>query len=75
MDASSSFLIGPPEDCSRPWRVIVGHESRPDGMVLGDARIPPGAPGPGRHFHTNADEGIYVVAGTLTSKLSRVAMR
>jgi mannose-6-phosphate isomerase-like protein (cupin superfamily) len=35
-------------------------------MVLGDARIPPGAPGPGRHVHTNEDEGIYVVAGTLT---------
>lgn len=35
-------------------------------MALGDARIAPGAPGPGRHVHTNEDEGIYVVAGTFT---------
>lgn len=35
-------------------------------MALGDARIAPGAPGPGRHVHTNEDEGVYVVQGTLT---------
>ena len=65
MDTSSPFLIGPPEDRSRPWRVVVGHEQT-GGMTLGDARMAPGAPGPGRHVHTNEDEGIYVVAGTLT---------
>ena len=35
-------------------------------MALGDARIAPGAPGPGRHVHTHEDEGIYVVTGILT---------
>ena len=35
-------------------------------MALGDARIAPGAPGPGRHVHTHEDEGIYVVTGVLT---------
>jgi hypothetical protein len=35
-------------------------------MALGDARIAPGAPGPGRHVHTNEDEGIYIVSGVLT---------
>ncbi|MFC7360134.1 cupin domain-containing protein [Nocardioides astragali] len=35
-------------------------------MALGDGRIAPGAPGPGRHVHTHEDEGIYVVAGVLT---------
>lgn len=36
------------------------------GLSLGDGRIPPGTPGPGRHVHTNEDEAIYVVAGLLT---------
>lgn len=35
-------------------------------MSLGDGRIAPGAPGPGRHVHTNEDEGIYVISGVLT---------
>jgi len=35
-------------------------------MALGDARIAPGAPGPGRHVHTHEDEGIYVVTGIVT---------
>lgn len=35
-------------------------------MALGDGRIAPGAPGPGRHVHTHEDEGIYVVSGVLT---------
>ena len=29
----------------------------------------PGSPGPGRHVHTNEDEAIYVVAGTLTAEV------
>ncbi len=47
--------------------------ARPDRrMSLGDGRIPAGAPGPGRHVHTNEDEGIYVVAGTLTVEVGDV---
>jgi hypothetical protein len=65
MTAMGSFVAGPPADHSSPWRVVVDG-SRSNGMALGDARIPPGAPGPGRHVHTHEDEGIYVVAGVLT---------
>ncbi len=62
---SQPFMVGPPEDRSRPWRVVVGREQT-NGMALGDGRIAPGAPGPGRHVHTHEDEGIYVVSGLLT---------
>ena len=65
MTAMRPFLAGPPTDRTRPWRVVADG-SRSNGMSLGDARIPPGAPGPGRHVHTHEDEGIYVVAGVLT---------
>jgi mannose-6-phosphate isomerase-like protein (cupin superfamily) len=59
------FVAGPPADRSQPWRVVTDG-SLSNGMALGDARIPPGAPGPGRHVHTHEDEGIYVVTGVLT---------
>lgn len=59
------FMVGPPEDRSRPWRVVVGAEQT-NGMALGDGRMPPHASGPGRHVHTHEDEGIYVVSGVLT---------
>ena len=59
------FVVGPPPDRSRPWRVVTDG-SRSAGMALGDGRIAPGAPGPGRHVHTHEDEGIYVVTGVLT---------
>src|SRR3954454_9907442 len=65
MTAMGPFITGPPTDRSRPWRVVTDG-SRSNGMALGDARIAPGAPGPGRHVHTHEDEGIYVVTGILT---------
>ena len=65
MTTHDPFVVGPPGDRSRPWRVVADG-SRSNGMALGDAWIPPGAPGPGRHVHTHEDEGIYVVAGVLT---------
>ena len=66
MSNTEPFMIGPPLDRSQPWRVVVGGERTGGGVSLGDGRMPPGAPGPGRHVHTNEDEGIYVVAGVLT---------
>lgn len=63
--AIGPFVVGPPADRSRPWRVVTDG-SQSNGMALGDARISPGAPGPGRHVHTHEDEGIYVVTGILT---------
>jgi mannose-6-phosphate isomerase-like protein (cupin superfamily) len=65
MATAEPFMVGPPDDRSRPWRVVVGAEQT-GGMSLGDAWMPPGAPGPGRHVHTREDEGIYVVSGVLT---------
>lgn len=65
MTLGTPFLIGPPDGRSRPWRVITdGTDSA--GIGFGDARIPAGAPGPGRHVHTHEDEAIYVVSGILT---------
>lgn len=58
-------MVGPPAERTRPWRALAdGVDS--NGMAISDGRIPPGAPGPGRHVHTHEDEGIYVVAGVLT---------
>lgn len=58
-------MVGPPSDRTRPWRVVVD-PAQANGMTLGDGRLPPGTPGPGRHVHTREDEGIYIVAGTLS---------
>lgn len=65
MTLKQPFHIGPPADRSRPWRVLTDG-SASSGIGFGDARIPPGAPGPGRHVHTHEDEGIYVISGILT---------
>jgi quercetin dioxygenase-like cupin family protein len=65
MALTKPFMVGPLEDRSRPWRVVVGPDEA-NGMALGDGRIPPHAPGPGRHVHTHEDEGIYGVSGVLT---------
>ncbi len=65
MTLAEPFMVGPPTNRSRPWRVVVGPDEA-NGMALGDGRIPPHAAGPGRHVHTNEDEGIYVVSGVLT---------
>ena len=59
------FMVGPPQERDRPWRVVVHHQ-RTGGMALGESRIPAGTPGPGRHVHTREDEGVYIFAGTLT---------
>lgn len=61
----SHFVVGPAVDRARPWSVLADGEDS-NGMALGEGRILPGAPGPGRHVHTREDEGIYVVAGVLT---------
>ena len=65
MTLGHPFLMGPPDDRTRPWRVITDG-SQSSGIGFGDACIPPGAPGPGRHVHTHEDEGIYVISGILT---------
>jgi len=65
MTLDHPFMAGPPDDRSRPWRVITDG-SRTSGIGFGDARISPGAPGPGRHVHTHEDEAIYVISGILT---------
>ncbi len=65
MSTGIPFMVGPPEDRARPWRVLADGEDS-NGMALGDGCILPGEPGPGRHVHTREDEGIYVVAGVLT---------
>jgi hypothetical protein len=67
MTAMGPFVAGPPVDRSRPWRLVTDG-SRSNGMALGDGRIAPGAPGPGRHVHTHEDEGIYVVTGVSRSR-------
>lgn len=64
--STEPFMVGPPSDRSRPWRVVVGRERTGGLLGLGDSRIAPGSPGPGRHVHTWEDEAIYVVAGVLT---------
>ncbi len=65
MTLGHPFLMGLPDDGTRPWRVITDG-SQSSGIGFGDACIPPGAPGPGRHVHTHEDEGIYVISGILT---------
>jgi quercetin dioxygenase-like cupin family protein len=66
MTPSEPFMIGPAADRSIPWRTIVGGDRTGGGLSVGDARMPPRTPGPGRHVHTNEDEAIYVVSGVLT---------
>lgn len=65
MTLGNPFLIGPPDDRTRPWRVLTDG-SLSAGIGFGDAVIPARSAGPGRHVHTHEDEGIYVTHGTLT---------
>lgn len=69
MTAVAPFMVEPPDGQSRPWRVVVGREQTGGAMSLGERRIPAGAPGPGRHVHTNEDEAVYVVSGVLTMEV------
>jgi quercetin 2,3-dioxygenase len=59
------FMIDPPADRARPFRVVSDGE-RSNGLALGDTKIPVGVPGPARHVHTHEDEALYVVSGILT---------
>jgi mannose-6-phosphate isomerase-like protein (cupin superfamily) len=70
MTADIPFMVGPPTDRRRPWRVVADGRAS-NGMALGDGRIPPRTPGPGRHVHTREDEGIYVVRGVLTVEVGQ----
>ena len=65
MTLGHPFLVGPPRDRPRPFRVITDG-SATAGIGFGDARIPPGVPGPRRHVHTHEDESIYVASDVLT---------
>ena len=66
MSATLPFVTPPPAGRFSPWRVIAEGDRTGGAVSFGDARIPPGSPGPGRHTHTHEDEAIYVVAGVLT---------
>jgi quercetin dioxygenase-like cupin family protein len=63
---AAGFMVGGLRESDRPWRVLAGGEQTGGAVTFGDARIPPGAPGPGRHVHSREDEAIYVVEGVLT---------
>ena len=66
MTVAQGFMVGGPSDREDPWRVLAGGELTGGAVTFGDARIPPGSPGPRRHVHTREDESIYVVEGVLT---------
>ena len=66
MSATLPFVTPPPAGRFSPWRGIAGGDRTGGAVSFGDARIPPGSPGPGRHVPTHEDEAIYVVAGVLT---------
>lgn len=65
MNHGIPFMIEPPTGRPHPFRVVTDGEQS-NGIALGDTRLPPGTPGPGRHVHTHEDEALYVAAGTLT---------
>ena len=69
MPATLPFVTPPPADRASPWPVIAEGDRTGGAVSFGDARIPPGSPGPERHVHTHEDEAIYVVAGVLTVKV------
>lgn len=68
MQLSAPFLVQAPIERTTPWRVVVDGP-RSNGMVLGDAVIPPRTAGPSRHTHTREDEAIYVIEGVLTAEV------
>ena len=66
MTVAQGFMVGGSPDRGGPWRVLARGEQTGGAVTFGDARIPPGSPGPGRHVHSREDEAIYVVEGVLT---------
>ena len=66
MTTTAPFHIGRADQRSGPWRVMAGGERTGGVVSIGDGRMPPRSPGPGRHVHTHEDEAIYVVSGVLT---------
>ena len=66
MSVAQGFMVGGSPDRDGPWRVLAGAEQTGGAVTFGDARIPPGSPGPRRHVHSREDESIYVVEGVLT---------
>jgi mannose-6-phosphate isomerase-like protein (cupin superfamily) len=66
MTITQPFLIPADEQRRDPWRVLAGGERTGGLVTIGDARIPPRTPGPGRHVHSREDEAIYVTSGILT---------
>jgi mannose-6-phosphate isomerase-like protein (cupin superfamily) len=66
MTITQPFLIPSDEQRRDPWRVVAGGERTGGLVTIGDARMPPRTPGPGRHIHSREDEAIYVTSGVLT---------
>jgi mannose-6-phosphate isomerase-like protein (cupin superfamily) len=66
MTITQPFLIPVDEQRRDPWRVLAGGERTGGLVTIGDARIPPRTPGPGRHVHSREDEAIYVTSVVLT---------
>ena len=66
MTITQPFLIPADEQRRDPWRIVAGGERTGGLVTIGDARIPPRAPGPGRHGPSREDEAIYVTSGILT---------
>ena len=66
MTITQPFLIPADERRRDPWRIVAGGDRTGGLVTIGDARIPPRTPGPGRHTHSREDEAIYVTSGLLT---------
>ena len=66
MTMTQPFLVASDDHRRDPWRVVAGGERTGGLVTLGDARMPPRTPGPGRHSHSREDEAIYVTSGVLT---------
>ena len=66
MTMTQPFLVVDDEQRRDPWRIVAGGERTGGLVTLGDARMPPRTPGPGRHSHSREDEAIYVTSGVLT---------
>lgn len=49
-----------------PWQVLAGGSKTAGSVVFGEARLPPGAPGPHLHVHSREDEAVYVIDGQMT---------
>jgi len=62
MTITQPFLVPADEQRRDPWQVLAGGERTGGLVTIGDARIPPRTPGPGRHIHSREDEAIYVKA-------------